>query len=261
MENMICSPEMLRRRVVFSPICSTVPTRSPTVMKSPITNGLSMAIDNEAKMSPRMFCTASAAAMPPMPNPATSAVMSRPRLARIISTAIDQRASRPMKLSMDSVVALEASVSCLSGLICCGHSTRARLPQRAACSNSATTTVPSTTRPALAGRATNWMPIYAARISKNSDLVPEKASSTSAATGVPEALVYTMSRRRSTCLIKWNNAVAASAAPSAMVHLNRVFPYKMYAKRSISYSLKIYFTTETIIATGISLCQTGRLFL
>ena len=98
-------------RVVLRPMYSTVPSCSPTMMKSPITNGLSMAMDSEAKMSPRMFCTASATAMPPMPRLATSVVMLNPRLSRIISRRTAHSATRAMKPSTDTVVALAASVS------------------------------------------------------------------------------------------------------------------------------------------------------
>ena len=80
-----CSPEMLRIRVVFRPICSTVPLSSPTTTKSPGRNGLSNMMAREAKRSPRMLWTARAIAMPPTPRPAISAVTSTPKLARTSS--------------------------------------------------------------------------------------------------------------------------------------------------------------------------------
>ncbi|MNP27737.1 hypothetical protein D3C76_1206640 [compost metagenome] len=63
-------------------------------MKSPTSNGLSTAMDNEANRSPRMFCTASATAIPPTPRLATKAVMFTPRLESIASSTTDHNSTR-----------------------------------------------------------------------------------------------------------------------------------------------------------------------
>lgn len=68
----------LRTRVVLRPTCSTVPRYWSTTMKSPITKGLSRAIESDANKSARMFWTASATAIPPIPRLAIKAVTSTP---------------------------------------------------------------------------------------------------------------------------------------------------------------------------------------
>jgi hypothetical protein len=70
-------------------------------MKSPMTKGLSMTIDSEAKRSPRMFCMARATAIPPMPSPATRVVILIPRLSRVRRMTTDQRTSLKMKLKAE----------------------------------------------------------------------------------------------------------------------------------------------------------------
>ncbi len=72
LEMITCSPVTPRSRVLLMPMCSTVPSMSSMRRLSPMTKGLSSAMDMEPNRSPRMVCTASAMAMPPTPRPATS---------------------------------------------------------------------------------------------------------------------------------------------------------------------------------------------
>ena len=90
LEMMICSPERLRRRVLFTPMCSTVPEEASTARKSPSPKGLSRAMETEASRSASTLCTASASAMPPMPSPASSGSIFTPRLPSAMSSASPQ---------------------------------------------------------------------------------------------------------------------------------------------------------------------------
>lgn len=73
-------------RVVLRPITCTVPDTLPTTMKSPTSKGLSTAMASEANRSPKMFCTASATAIPPTPRLAMKAVMFTPTLDKMASS-------------------------------------------------------------------------------------------------------------------------------------------------------------------------------
>ena len=107
-----CSPDRLRMRVVFKPMYSTVPMWVSTMMKSPITKGLSSRMDSDAKMSPRMFWSAMATAMPPMPKLATRVVILTPgTLSRARRAAMANRAVRPTKVKARSVV-MRSPASC-----------------------------------------------------------------------------------------------------------------------------------------------------
>jgi hypothetical protein len=107
---MICSPLTLRSRTLLTPICSTVPLKSSTVMASPTTNGRSSVMDSDASRSPNTFCTASATAIPPMPRPATSVVMLTPRLSSVSSSTSAQISARAMKEMMLMVPAAARSL-------------------------------------------------------------------------------------------------------------------------------------------------------
>ncbi len=85
-----------------------VPAISPKTTKSPISNGLSMPMESEAKMSLSSVCTARAMAIPPTPRLATMAVMSTPRLARIDSSIMVQTTIRSMMPMMVVVTGLRA---------------------------------------------------------------------------------------------------------------------------------------------------------
>ena len=67
-----------------------------------MTNGRSSVIDSEANRSPSTFCTARATAMPPIPRPATSAVMSTPRLSSVSSNTSAQMTTFTMNPMMPS---------------------------------------------------------------------------------------------------------------------------------------------------------------
>ena len=88
------SPVPSRRRVVLRPTLSTRPVISPTTISSPMANGLSNAIASAANRSPRVFCTASATAMPVMPRPVTSAVTLMPKLSSASTITITNTATR-----------------------------------------------------------------------------------------------------------------------------------------------------------------------
>ena len=111
LENMSCSPERLRNRVVFRPTYSTEPSKSPTTRKSPTTKGLSNTIDRDANKSPRIVCMARATAIPPTPNPATRVVILKPRLSRTSNNTIDHIVILPIKFSKFRVVILAGSFS------------------------------------------------------------------------------------------------------------------------------------------------------
>ena len=81
------SPFTERRRVVLSPMRSTVPTVWSNWMMSPRRNGLSNSIDSAANKSEKMPWAARPMAIPPMPSPATSAVTLTPRLSRTTTIA------------------------------------------------------------------------------------------------------------------------------------------------------------------------------
>ncbi|MNI80245.1 hypothetical protein D3C73_1367620 [compost metagenome] len=99
----ICSPLKLRMRVVFRPICSTVPATSLNTTKSPISKGLSKPMESEAKTSLRMVWIASAMAIPPTPRLATSAVILTPTFARIDNSITDQTTARNISPVITSV--------------------------------------------------------------------------------------------------------------------------------------------------------------
>jgi hypothetical protein len=127
------SPVIERRRVVLSPTLSTVPTNVSKVIVSPTTNGLSRAIESDARRSPSTFCTASATATPAMPRPVTSAVMLTPNASsasRTTSTAMAMRAAMPSRLSV-ARLALSVSVRCR--VVRASQNATAPYPQRAAC--------------------------------------------------------------------------------------------------------------------------------
>ena len=127
---MICSPFTLRSRVLFTPMYSTVPAKSSTCSESPRTNGRSSVIDSDANRSPRMFCAASATAMPPMPRPASSGLIWMPRLPSVSSSTNDQIVNRAMKPMMPSEpAAARSTVSVLRCLRSSAASTRSRRPQ------------------------------------------------------------------------------------------------------------------------------------
>ena len=104
-DTMSCSPLRLRRRVLLTPICSTRPVSWPMPSTSPTANGLSNAMEREARRSPSTVCTASATAMPPTPRPVTSAVMFTPRLSRATSSTSVQIVSLTTKWTTVSEVA------------------------------------------------------------------------------------------------------------------------------------------------------------
>ena len=67
---------------IFRPMASTVPDLSSTTMKSPTSKGLSMTMVRDAKISPRIFWTARATAIPPMPSTSSKRVSRGPRADR-----------------------------------------------------------------------------------------------------------------------------------------------------------------------------------
>jgi hypothetical protein len=82
-----CSPLTESRRVVLSPMRSTVPVVLSNWITSPRLNGLSNRIESAANRSEKMPCAARPMAMPPMPSPATNAVTLTPRLSRMTMIA------------------------------------------------------------------------------------------------------------------------------------------------------------------------------
>ena len=92
------------------------------MMKSPISKGRSRTIESEENRSLRMFWVASAMAMPPTPRPATSAVMSMPRLSSEISRTSDQTAMRAGAAMTPMVVARRPLVSSSNALLIATHS-------------------------------------------------------------------------------------------------------------------------------------------
>ncbi len=63
-------------RVLFIPTFLTTPRLSPTIMKSPISKGLSKNMEKEAKMSLKICCRPKARTIPITPKLATTVVMS-----------------------------------------------------------------------------------------------------------------------------------------------------------------------------------------
>ena len=69
------------------------------IRKSPMTKGRSSTMAREANRSPKTFWTARATAIPPTPRPATSAVISTPRLSSDRRSTIAHKRSFTRKLS------------------------------------------------------------------------------------------------------------------------------------------------------------------
>jgi hypothetical protein len=221
LEKTICSPERLRIRVVFSPMYSTVPSSSPTITKSPITNGLSSTMESEPKRSPSTFCTASATAIPPTPSPARSGVTWMPRFASTMSSRIVQRNSRPMKPSAFSVVA--AAASSWSRCFTPRETTcmMTALPHRPACSATATTTTPRTSASTFPGSTSHRIPNQMATMAMKKNCVRVTSRSGSPSCGVSPAAssasIRDRSRRRVTRFARSSTVIARPAASNAPI--------------------------------------------
>ncbi len=92
------SPESERMRVVLRPIRCTVPDSVSMPMASPISNGLSTRMDSDENRSPKIFCSDSATATPPMPKPVKSADTLMPRLVKRMSSTITHKTILVMRL-------------------------------------------------------------------------------------------------------------------------------------------------------------------
>ena len=147
-------------------MCSTEPSTSPTMMKSPTSNGLSNMIDREANRSPRMFCVASATATPPMPRLATSVVILIPKLSRIIRVTTTHSNSREMKHS--TLLDWRRSPSTGPTLNWSRQARSPVSPHTAACSSSDAMATRVTNRSCLTDRSRNVLPKYRPNTTMNS---------------------------------------------------------------------------------------------
>ena len=168
---MICSPFTLRSRVLFTPMYSTVPTKSSTCSVSPRTNGRSSVIDSDANRSPRMFCAASATAMPPMPRPASSGWIWMPRLLSVSSSTNDQIVIRAMKPMMPSEPAAARSTANVLRCLRSSAASTAVVAHSPICQKLATVNTVSSTRAALGGSCTVCRPRNTEAISRNQTVV------------------------------------------------------------------------------------------
>ena len=168
---MICSPFTLRSRVLFTPMYSTVPTKSSTCSVSPRTNGRSSVIDSDANRSPRMFCAASATAMPPMPRPASSGSISMPRLLSVSSSTNDQIVIRAMNAMMPSVPAAARSAASVLRCLRSSAASTAVVAHSPICQKLATVNTVSSTRAALGGSSSVCSPRNTEAISRNQTVV------------------------------------------------------------------------------------------
>src|SRR5688572_2017388 len=233
-DTITCSPPRLRIRVVLRPTCSTVPCTLSTVMKSPTTNGLSSTIASAAKRSPRMFCTASAMAIPPIPRPVMSAVTSTPNAPSAITSSTIQSVKRAAYPTACTVARVPLSASPARRRYCSTAKPISPVPQRPACSRT-TTTIRSWMTPRAWSVSTRTREAaYRATAKRKYARVRRTRSTPMSSTRVAERAASTPSRRTRT---RRSNARTTNTPPSsasAISHWRSEFAYQTRSRSSIS---------------------------
>ena len=193
-------------------------------MKSPTTKGLSTMIDSEAKRSPRMFCTASATAMPPTPRPATSAVTSTPRLSSATSSTIDHSRMRAIRFSAPRLVAAAALLATARSREAAIQPPTSASIHKPICRHSAmVVTKPRASTPRSGSSSTR---VPSSRAGKNSShsRVRRSMATTASSTRVCERSARGARRWMTSHSTPASSSIAAVTMPSASAHSTSVLP-------------------------------------
>ena len=202
--------------------------------ESPSSKGLSRVIDSEARRSPRTVCTASAMAIPPMPRPATSAVMLIPRLSSASRIASPNSTTRAANIStlIEPLWRWAPSAESLACRLCSRNSIIAT-PQTAACSHATTMMTPVEILSTRSGRSSTRSPAYSAATKIQSGRVRVMSSNTSSTQGgrasaeTRRALAIT-SRR-----IVGSSTITAVNAATANAQVRTGLPKKVWSRKSM----------------------------
>ena len=215
-------------RVDLSPIICTVPDTPPTTTKSPTSNGLSTAMASDAKMSAKMFCTASATAMPPTPRLAIKAVMFTPTLDRMASTTtLHSRVRRLQDISVAD------ALTCVIPLDECRATYRrtpaamARMPHSPNCSATATNHSWLNRFSHRPGKSSMPAPSNTATISNRKRLVPSRTSINACAPLPSDRATQTFARPVRTRKVISIAKYATTATPTASIRFHNGTPAKV----------------------------------